>query len=72
MFHRFLLIVVAIRKKDVKDRAFHIDDYSSLSSGTATYITDELVARRYIYLRDYSSHANFMMVLGKQMTQLLL
>ena len=42
-----LMIFLAIRKKDAKDRAFHIDDFSSLSSSTVTYFDDELLTRRY-------------------------
>ena len=35
----------ALRRKDTRDRAFHIDDFENVGTGEVTYMNDELLAR---------------------------
>ncbi|KAJ3365210.1 WD repeat-containing protein 35 [Kappamyces sp. JEL0680] len=39
----------ALRRKDIRDRAFHIDDMTTIGSGEVSTLTPELLAQEYAY-----------------------
>jgi WD repeat-containing protein 35 len=43
---KLYIFILALRRRDVKDRAFHIDDMTTIGHGEVSYLSPELISKK--------------------------